>query len=476
VTNFTTFDYTEEDLENPTGRNSLGSRAMFFQRSLYKEVIYPTTCEPCSVVSGALAAPQPLPAPLDTWYDKGLYGKVDINQNIIVPDTSWLRQIGNAVSTNIFVLHPVAVMFDAFVEHVNRAQIMGAIDSQGNPKLYKLAAVKGWEDSQVVYNKYQMLKADAFIKNMSKRQKRTIQNFSTFLQEYKPYLRGVATDLPVTRANILLSKQVSLFASGLCIAVGNDPADADANKYDNFLIDENFEFYACAAKKFGFLVNKNMPWILTADVGSNAFKTLWRTRAAIPSTFPYTLKSFFDFYYKPAFENDMSSLVQFLANSYARLVERSPLYDNERILSYSATGELMDRCAGTLSARTPGFRAPPPEFDENLVSYIWPDLLNFYIDLKQIESGNAVTRLKNLRLRAAEVMRSRQDVGAAARGPVLSTLEFINDVYKNYIYSFSYEQVVPSNVSLDIRDRPDILTSIRTAQLIDPDPVDTPTY
>ena len=45
MTNFTTFDYTEEDLENPTGRNSLSSRAMFFQRSLYKEVIYPTTCE-----------------------------------------------------------------------------------------------------------------------------------------------------------------------------------------------------------------------------------------------------------------------------------------------------------------------------------------------------------------------------------------------------------------------------------------------
>jgi hypothetical protein len=173
VTNFTTFDYTEEELENPSGRNSLSSRAMFFQRSLYKEVIYPTTCEPCSVVSGVLGAPQSLPAPLDIWYDKGLYGKVDTKQNIIVPKTSWLKQIGNAVSTNIFALTPVAALFDAFVEHVNRAQIMGAIDPQGNPKLYKLAAVKGWEDAQVVYNKYQMLKADAFIKNMSKKQKGT---------------------------------------------------------------------------------------------------------------------------------------------------------------------------------------------------------------------------------------------------------------------------------------------------------------
>jgi hypothetical protein len=274
----------------------------------------------------------------------------------------------------------------------------------------------------------------------------------------------------------LLSKQVSPFASGLCIAVGNDPADADANKYDNFLIDENFEFYACAAKKFGFLVNKNMPWVLTADVDSDAFKTLWQKHAGIHSTFPYTLESFFDFYYEPAFKDDMSSLVQFLANSYARLVERRPLYDNERILSYSATGELMDRCEGTLSVRAPGFRAPPPEFNEELISYVWPHLLNFYIDLKQIESGNAVSRLKNLRLRAAEVSRSRHATHAYSTGPILATLEFINDVYKKYIYSLSYEQMVPANISLDIRSRADKLTSVRTAQLIDPSPVETPAY
>ena len=65
----TTFDYTEEEKRNPIGNNSLSPRAKFFQSSLYKEAIYP----------------EDVVKPLDSWYDKNLFGRFDQDQNVIVP-------------------------------------------------------------------------------------------------------------------------------------------------------------------------------------------------------------------------------------------------------------------------------------------------------------------------------------------------------------------------------------------------------
>ena len=36
-----TFDYTWDQIANPAGRNDLTPQAKFFQRSLYRETVYP---------------------------------------------------------------------------------------------------------------------------------------------------------------------------------------------------------------------------------------------------------------------------------------------------------------------------------------------------------------------------------------------------------------------------------------------------
>ena len=54
-----------ESLTDPRGRNGLSSFEAYYERLLYKEMIYPPF----------------LWEPLDTWYDKQYYGKVDRLQN-----------------------------------------------------------------------------------------------------------------------------------------------------------------------------------------------------------------------------------------------------------------------------------------------------------------------------------------------------------------------------------------------------------
>ena len=58
------FDYTPNDLINPIGTNDLSSFALYYQRALYEEKIYP--------INAAW--------PIELWYDKHLYGKVARSQ------------------------------------------------------------------------------------------------------------------------------------------------------------------------------------------------------------------------------------------------------------------------------------------------------------------------------------------------------------------------------------------------------------
>ena len=67
-----TFPYDYDQLTHPQGKNDLSAEAKYYQRLMYKEAIYP--------------APTEAPKPLDTWYDKQLYGRLDRCQNTIIPE------------------------------------------------------------------------------------------------------------------------------------------------------------------------------------------------------------------------------------------------------------------------------------------------------------------------------------------------------------------------------------------------------
>ena len=74
---------TQEEKElkpKPVGSNSLGSYAIYQQRSYYKNQVYPT---------------QIIPTPVDFWYDKNksFYGRVDTRGNAIIPDSSFMSKI-----------------------------------------------------------------------------------------------------------------------------------------------------------------------------------------------------------------------------------------------------------------------------------------------------------------------------------------------------------------------------------------------
>ena len=113
----------------PLGDNSLPLVVNYDQRQKYREGDYFFD----------------LPKPIDTFYDKVFYGKVDRFQNVIIPktDTTLIKQTSD--NSNVFAFDFVA---DAFFKLKRNLKIAG--DSGGieriDTKLYQIEAVNGWRN------------------------------------------------------------------------------------------------------------------------------------------------------------------------------------------------------------------------------------------------------------------------------------------------------------------------------------------
>jgi len=397
------------------GRNGLASFAAYYQRLLYKEVAYPPS----------------LWTPLDTWYDKQYYGRVDRTQNTIVVDEAKLQAVDVAAGNNVLALDFVVDAFGALTAHMATATTMGACTTTGNPALTALKAQRGYENPRQVYAQYLNAAYGSFESSVD-RYTDKIRDFESFRTEFIAYLKNLASHIPVTLTNYLLTGTISGFMSGLTIAIANAPFDDDNHKYEEFIGDPNFSFYVRAAKKFGFSVNKNAPWLLTADLFSDAALAYIEPHGT--ATHPLNQNTFFESYYTATYLLDIMILDQYLMNSYNSYVEKNPYYQQR---SYKKTS-----CA-TYSVENL-LRLPLPPGASGLTSDKM--LADLYLDLRSTEAGNPLPITSKLKAEMSSIYHLRPD---GALSGLANVAKYINLVYRDYIYSVDYP-ALNQNVFLNL--------------------------
>jgi len=414
------FKYNEYDLRNPAGQNGLSSLASFYQRYLYKNKIYPST----------------FPPPLDVWYDKLLYGRVDPVQNSIIPSTKNLKIIRPAVSQDIKALNVVASAFEKFAAHIQKALIMGVLDRKGafgvpsNPDLLELKAHKGYESPNSKYAYFTQGLYDVFFQTLTGDQNDRIKDFYTFLDVYVIYLQNMSSITPITKTNYLLSNNGSIFTSGLSIAISNKDAGDDSIKNESFIRDPNFDFFRGCAKKFGFTVNKNAPWILTADLFTSAFKAVALERYVGPKGARTINKSnFFDIFYDKTYLTDFDDLIRILMNSYSNFVRSAPFYDKGK-------ETLNKNCRITPKARVP-LKVTSQQVIKGEVSHedVLPAkfLIDLYTNLRQCEAKFPLSqaKLQSVKSEAYEKYHLRPNKNISR---LQNVAHYVNLVFRDYIY------------------------------------------
>jgi len=406
------FDYAEEDLQNPKGNNDAGTTSTFYHRSLYKERIYPDTFVDS----------------LDIWYDKFLYGRIDQFQNSITPATNNMKTIKKAVGPNINALNVVAVAFEKFSDHMAKAILANAVNRNANPYLLNVQAYKAYDSPNSKYSYHTQKLFNAFYYGLEGKENFQIKDFQSFLRFYRDFLVSLASKAPITKGSFLLSKRCDLFSTGLSVAIASEDCSDDAVKYDKFITDPNFDFFRRCAKKFGFVLNKDAPWILTADLFTSAFEQTALNAYLTGDGSPITRDNFFDIYYEKAYLTDFDRLITILVNSYTELMRLNPTYDEE-------VGTIDERCSIDAKMRKPLGVKASEIIEGSAPGDILPPkyLIDLYIDLRQAEAKFPLTlsEVKTAKKEAYEVyvVRPRKDLTA-----LQNVADYVNIIYRNYIY------------------------------------------
>jgi len=427
----TTFDYTEEEKRNPLGNNSLSPRAKFFQRSLYKEVIYP----------------EDVVKPLDSWYDKNLFGRFDQNQNVIVPFRTNLAQIQYAVRPNMFCLNFVNRAFTDFVEHMKTAYMTNCISRAGNPAMFDIKASLAYFSWNSSWLNHRNNIINAFIDNYNPKFSAPIKNFNDFKVVFAAYLKNMSLRMPITRTSFILSPFASTFGSGLKIAIDQLNAGDDSIKYQQFISDPNFNFFIRAAKKYGFLVDKYTPWVLTYDLFTNASLSYINYYLTADGE-QITEQNFFDTFYYKSHESDLDIIRNFVKVAYEKFVTRKPIYEEEKAFRREKCNDFS-----TLSAK---FRASP---GEDLMTT--QELIDLYIQLRYNEVNQAGPSVLKTKKRAYEIY--RLDGASGLEQAKLNVSAFVDETYKNFIYPVNYGQLNPS---LDITELSDIVDTVAETAVV----------
>jgi len=444
------FSYTEEDLENPQGQNNLGARVTFYQRSLYKERIYPTS----------------FPSPLDIWYDKLMYGRVDQFQNSVTPVLQHLAPIPSAVLPNMMAINVVVGMFEKFVTHMARAVISSAVDKSGNPNMLAIKAERAYMSPNSKYATFAQSLYNGFKNSLTGPQNARIIDFASFVKVYKRYLLSIAAHTPVTKTNYLISQNGSIFTSGVSIAITNGDAGDDFYKYDSFIRDPNFEFYRRCAKKFGFLVNKNFPWVLTADLFTSAFEEAALDNYATSAGQALTRDNFFEVFYNKTYLTDIADLINIFINSYVEFLRVDPYYSAEQraLATRGVPGATLGLLGGgdpiVSKLREPlvvsSLATPPPRDSDEDARVVDDDtprtsvtldnrarygaaqvltdrfLIDFYIDLRQMEVGEpfSLSEVATLKKQAYQIYLQHPDSSGT---PLQNVAEYVNRNYRNHV-------------------------------------------
>ena len=275
----------------------------------------------------------------------------------------------------------------------------------------------------------------AFINNYMANLADPIKNFADFKPAFLEYLRVMSQLMPVTKTTFLVSNMVSPLGSGLKVAIAQEDAE-----YDDFIADPNFNFYANAAKKFGFLIDKNAPWILTADLFSDAimkYIDFYLTDAGAPVT-PH---NFFPTFFTQTYATDFDDLESLMRLAYTKLLDNDPLYEKEKTIYRTGCADPHETIVYVREALGA---------DEGLDT---KELIDLYVQLRYNQTQQSGPSMEKIRTRAYEIYRSTPDITTART----DILQFINASYKNFLYPANYRRI---NLTLDTPDQSRIIDTV----------------
>lgn len=288
--------------EKPEGKNGMSARASFMQKKLYES----SANENVTFLKNK---------PIDIWYDRLLYGRIDQFHNTIQVKQNRLKQILQPEAT-ILALDFVADAFADFADFwafLNRKNVL-----EQNSPYATLRLKKGWQDINIQYYDVMGIYYDKFLQYIQEMQKdKKIDDFESFMNIFAEFLDVQTPFSPVLRSSINASRFSNPNVSGIVLDLRTEDFSDDKMKVTKYLEDPNFNIFKETAQKFGFLIDKHAPWRIFADMASPAMKPYMEK-------YGVTVDNFFEVYYDKLLYPDLDILKLYIIQMYNAYVTAKP--------------------------------------------------------------------------------------------------------------------------------------------------------
>ena len=253
--------------------------------------------------------------------ERAYYGRVDSRLNPVYPDNQFVKSIPyvRQPETTPFLMDFVADMFGTLSEKFFRSCKLGQIP-QNDPYFTDLVAYNSYVDPAFDYKQYIAAILDNFNNDylFGGNREKDVKTVEQYVMHLKKYSKELGATFPLTFSGFMLSNQSSIFSSGLAVTIADLPMDVDETKDDLFIRNRSFPLFLNFAKETGFSVNKNVPYMLVADLESPITKK-YMAKYLLGST-----DSVFGTRYKQTYTSDFDKLLDNIITSYRVFVNKKP--------------------------------------------------------------------------------------------------------------------------------------------------------
>ena len=250
---------------------------------------------------------------------RSFYGKVDTSGYIIYPREEFIKKIVTTSEDAVdeephYCLSLTKTCFLEFVRYYNRLRERGKVKKE-NSVLSEIKIARSWYNPEAEYYQHFMSPVNRF--NRFNSDDRGIIEYDDYERRFMKLLEErTFSNKPVTMSETYLSS--SPLTTGLFLEVHDGSYSDDAAKYAQFLRDDNFEVFRKAAKRFGFKLDKNIPWRIFIDFSSPYIVSKMEAAGF------RSLEEFFSFYYDRVCLKECSRLRDSMRDAYTAFYGQHP--------------------------------------------------------------------------------------------------------------------------------------------------------
>jgi hypothetical protein len=238
---------------------------------------------------------------------KALYGKVNLDNQLIIPRQSSLISLDGKVRTFDFV----ADAFRQLRDNLNARAEAGTFRESGAYfELNITPRQNSWADA---YRAYLDTLSRGFIDNrLDTRQKKAeIKTIRQFVPIFLDFVANLGPTIPVTFMSYWASRRASIFQTGLAIDLNNEQYGDDEVSIEKYHEDRNYKIFTREAQNHGFILDRHAPQRLVVNFTSQKMQELLKLAGHI------NLKGFFDNAFYTPYEEEFNEMVQFISDFYA---------------------------------------------------------------------------------------------------------------------------------------------------------------